>query len=90
MSEHLEEHLDLCAGYALGSLDAPDRIRLEAHLADGCPACEAALAELRGSHVTYVTVHTGRYDAGTLKAIDAIGALDLVADEDGIRLYRLK
>jgi hypothetical protein len=37
-----------------------------------------------------VTVHTGRYDAGTLKAIDAIGALDLVADEDGIRLYRLK
>jgi anti-sigma-K factor RskA len=45
VSEHLEEHLDLCAGYALGSLDAPDRIRLEAHLADGCPACEAALVE---------------------------------------------
>jgi anti-sigma-K factor RskA len=45
VSEHREEHLDLCAGYALGALDDGDRRRLEAHLAEGCPQCEAALAD---------------------------------------------
>ena len=45
MNEHREEHLDLCAGYALGSLDAVDRQRLEAHLAEGCPMCQRALAD---------------------------------------------
>ena len=45
MSEHLQEHLDLCAAYALGCLDAPDRDTLEVHLATGCAACEAALVE---------------------------------------------
>ncbi len=45
MSEHRDEHLDLCAGYALGSLDAADRQRLEAHLAEGCPVCQAALGD---------------------------------------------
>jgi anti-sigma-K factor RskA len=45
VSERHEEMLDLCAGYALGSLDEADRVRLEAHLADGCEQCEAALAD---------------------------------------------
>jgi anti-sigma-K factor RskA len=45
VNEHREEHLDLCAGYALGSLDAADRQRLEAHLAEGCPMCQRALAD---------------------------------------------
>lgn len=51
MSEHRDEHLDLCAGYALGSLDAADRQRLEAHLAEGCPECERALADFSGATV---------------------------------------
>ncbi|NOT34644.1 MAG: anti-sigma factor [Candidatus Eisenbacteria bacterium] len=46
MSQHSEEFLDLCAGYALGNLDPEQRARLEAHLASGCDACEAALAEM--------------------------------------------
>ncbi len=45
MSEHREEHLDLCAGYALGCLSEEDRLRLEEHLARGCPACEGALGD---------------------------------------------
>lgn len=46
MSEHTSEHLELCAGYALGCLDAPDRERLEAHLASGCPLCAAELERM--------------------------------------------
>jgi anti-sigma-K factor RskA len=45
MSEHRDAHLDLCAGSALGCLDAADAARLESHLAGGCAACEAALRE---------------------------------------------
>jgi hypothetical protein len=67
----------------------PDTFEARGRLLSGFPG-EAALAELRGLHVTHITVHTGRFGADTLKAIDSIGALELVADEDGIRLYRLK
>ncbi len=48
MSRHLEEHIDLCAAYALGSLDPADRARLEEHLAAGCRPCELALAGFPG------------------------------------------
>lgn len=44
MSEHREEHLDLCAGLALGSLSDPDRTVIEGHLAEGCSECVEALA----------------------------------------------
>ena len=46
MSEHREEHLDLCAGYALGILEPAERARLEEHLSPGCPTCEAELQKL--------------------------------------------
>jgi len=46
VSEHRDEHLELCAGYALGNLDDGDRRTLEAHLADGCAVCEAEIARL--------------------------------------------
>ena len=46
MSVHREEHLDLCAALALGSIDDADRVELERHLAEGCAECERALAEL--------------------------------------------
>jgi len=51
VSEHREEHLDLCAGYALGSLSEADRRTLEAHLAEGCPTCEAALQDFGAATV---------------------------------------
>jgi hypothetical protein len=55
---------------------------------------EPALAELRVAHVTHVAVHSQpferRYGAAALAAVDTIADLELVADEDGIRLYRLK
>jgi hypothetical protein len=55
---------------------------------------DAALAELRALHVTHVTVHTAafadRYGEPALTSLDRIAGLELVADEDGIRLYRFK
>jgi anti-sigma-K factor RskA len=45
VSEHRDEHLDLCAAYAVGSLDEADRRRFEEHVASGCPECAKALAE---------------------------------------------
>jgi hypothetical protein len=55
---------------------------------------EPALAELRVAKVTHVTVHARsferRYGQAALRAIDTIPDLELVADEDGIKLYRLK
>ena len=45
MSVHRDEHLDLCAARALGSIDEADRLELEQHLAEGCAECEQALAD---------------------------------------------
>ena len=45
MSESHEAYLELCAGQALDALEPADREKLEAHLAKGCPECEAALAD---------------------------------------------
>lgn len=46
MSLHLNEHLDLCAEQTLGVLDDAGAKRLTAHLDDGCPRCEDALARM--------------------------------------------
>src|SRR5437867_3411821 len=43
MSLGLPEHLDLCAAFAAGSLDAGERKRFAQHLAEGCDECERAL-----------------------------------------------
>src|SRR5580765_993602 len=46
MTPHRTEYLELCAGYVLGGLEPSERATLEAHLAAGCPECEAELARL--------------------------------------------
>jgi hypothetical protein len=55
---------------------------------------EQALAELKAAGVTHVLVHqqafARRYPETALKALDTITVLELIAEEDGIRLYRLK
>jgi len=51
MSEHRLEHLDLCAEWALGTLSADDRRKLDEHLAGGCVECEAALADFSAATV---------------------------------------
>ncbi len=45
MSRHTEEYVDLCAEYALGTIDDVSRRRLEEHLRAGCAECEAALRD---------------------------------------------
>ncbi|MEM7167896.1 MAG: anti-sigma factor [Planctomycetota bacterium] len=49
MPESHDEFFDLCAGYALESLDAEEHEQLEAHLAAGCPLCEAVLPRFRST-----------------------------------------
>jgi hypothetical protein len=55
---------------------------------------DPALAELKAAGVTDVLVHVDafrdRYTESALKAIDAVPSLEFVAEEEGIRLYRLK
>ncbi len=46
MSAHREQHLELCAAMVLGAIEPAERAELEAHLAAGCPVCEAELARL--------------------------------------------
>jgi anti-sigma-K factor RskA len=46
VSRHRTEHLELCAAWALGSIDESDRLELEGHLADGCDICRAEIAAL--------------------------------------------
>ena len=38
---------ELCAAHALGALDPPDAVRLEAHLSAGCEICRAEIDEYR-------------------------------------------
>jgi len=45
VSAHRDEHLDLCAALATGSIEETDRLELERHLAQGCAECERALRE---------------------------------------------
>ncbi len=60
---------------------------------DAFPA-DAALAELRQVGVTHVFIHmqeiSRRYGEGRLDEIEARPELELVAEENGLRLYRLK
>ena len=57
---HREEHLALCAGYAIGALDEAERRVLEQHLAEGCPDCEAELRRL-GDGVTALAASAPPY-----------------------------
>src|SRR5436190_24330522 len=45
VSRHNDEHLDLCAEYALGTIDDVSRRRLEEHVREGCAECEVALRD---------------------------------------------
>ena len=71
----------------------PDSFEARGRALNSFPS-EPALAELRVAHVTHVVVHARaferRYGDDALKAVDTIPDLQLVADENGIRLYRLK
>ena len=49
-----------------------------------------AVDELRQLGVTHITVHTAEFGAEAAKAVDAVPGLELIADEGGIRLYRLR
>jgi anti-sigma-K factor RskA len=79
MSRHRDDHLELCAAHVLGVLDEAGRAELEAHLAEGCPECEAELRALSsGAFVLAMSVPQQRAPAAVrarvLAAIDAGGA----------------
>src|SRR6185369_6110359 len=79
MSRHRDDHLELCAAHVLGVLDEAGRAELEAHLAEGCPECQAELRALSsGAFVLAMSVPQQRAPAAVrarvLAAIDAGGA----------------
>jgi hypothetical protein len=55
---------------------------------------ECAIAELRSAQVTTVVVHVAAfndwYGSDRLEAVEASAALELVAEDEGIRLYRVR
>jgi len=71
----------------------PESFEARGRALNGFPS-EMALAELRVAKVTHVTVHgrafAGRHGEAAFKSIDTIADLELVTEEEGIRLYRLK
>lgn len=75
MIGHRDEHLELCAGLALGSLGEEDKRILERHLAEGCPECEAALADFSTSVVALAASAPLAQPSATLRArvLDAVG-----------------
>jgi anti-sigma-K factor RskA len=54
-----DQFRELIEAYAIGSLDAPERAQVEAHLAAGCDDCEKALQEARWlvSQLAYLAPH---------------------------------
>jgi len=98
MSGHRDEHLELCAGYALGSLGDEDRRILERHLAEGCPECEAALADFSSSVVALASSAPLAEPSPALRArvLDAVageaqgGALAERAGADRGRVIRME
>jgi anti-sigma-K factor RskA len=46
VNPHRDEYLELCAGYALGTLTEAEQKTLEPHLEEGCPTCEVELDRL--------------------------------------------
>lgn len=74
MSIHRDEHLEMCAGLALGSLDEEDRRILERHLAEGCPECERALADFSTSVVALAASARSAKPSGDLRTriLDAV------------------
>lgn|GEM_PF-1013109 len=46
MSQHREEHIELCSGYVLGNLSDTELAELEGHLKEGCGACETEIHRL--------------------------------------------
>jgi anti-sigma-K factor RskA len=88
VSEHRDEHIELCAGYSLGSLDEADRERLELHLAGGCEPCEAALAELSAATVLLAAAAPPARPSAALRArvLSALGAPVPPEEEEEVRI----
>jgi hypothetical protein len=76
MNEHRESYLELCAGYLLGVLDEPERSALEAHLAEGCPECEAELRSLGAGALALAHAAPAWHAPATLRGrvMDAVRA----------------
>jgi anti-sigma-K factor RskA len=88
MRAHRDEHLELCAALALGSIDEADRLELEAHLAGGCATCERELAALSAGVVALAMSVPPVAPPATLRArvLDRLGAESPRRSSRAIRL----
>jgi len=82
MSGHRDEMIELCAAYALGTIDERDRKRLLAHLAEGCADCEAALRDF-GYAATLLAASAPRVLPSPEAKEHVIAAIDAEEDREG-------
>ena len=81
MSRHLDR--ELLAAFALGAMEGDECLRfereLDAHLAEGCPECERALAECNEAVVALAQSAPAATPSASLRT----SVLDAVAAEGG-------
>jgi hypothetical protein len=82
VSRHHDEHLDLCASFAVGALDEARRAELESHLSSGCETCLEELRALSGG-VTVLALALPFHAAPPPARARVLGAVRAVAGSTG-------
>ncbi len=68
MTPHKDEYLELCPGYVLGNLTEEEARTLEAHLAEGCPACETEISRLGRGAMAFASATPRLLEPSSLRA----------------------
>jgi len=68
VTPHKDEYLELCAGYVLGNLAEEEARTLEAHLAEGCPACETEIDRLGRGAMAFASATPRLLEPSSLRA----------------------
>ena len=81
MTPHKDEYLELCAGYVLGNLTEEEARTVEAHLAEGCSACETEINRLGRGAMAFASATPRLLEPSSLRA----RVLDTVRNDGGQR-----
>jgi len=68
VTPHKDEYLELCAGYVLGNLADEEGRTLEAHLEEGCPACETEINRLGRGAMAFLSATPRLLEPSSLRA----------------------
>jgi len=68
VTPHKDEYLELCAGYVLGNLTEQEAQTLEAHLEEGCAACESEINRLGRGAMAFASATPRLLEPASLRA----------------------